>query len=428
MSILIRLLRWVGMKSVIIVLVVAVLTCTAFLVNWVRYNRVSQAAWVAIRAQENEFTAKVETAKSLTKIAEGKLFEIYQQKPNIWLHPFEHMQWKWDCKIVELSFIQAKSVELIWQNKLNEVKKILEMVDKPDDVYKRLIAAFSQTKCQILFVVVLALFGPTAWKVFWYFGLAPLAERSRPVRLIRDCSPDTSAIRIGMSEKACRVPLVPGEKLIVRMEWVQQYPPTARKRTRFLWKWKAPLISSVSGLIEMTEWMTTKNDSSDNLILASGLDPDKFVTRIDIESHPGLAIHPNCVVAITESINVTTQWNFRSLHSWISGRLRHILFCGTGSIYLCGYGGIRSVSPGVNYRIEEALVLGFERQLEFATARTETFWPYYRGKTSLFDYKFNGVHNVIAQHALPVSLRESSNPFIRAVDTILNGIGKLIGF
>jgi uncharacterized protein (AIM24 family) len=212
------------------------------------------------------------------------------------------------------------------------------------------------------------------------------------------------------------------------MEWVQQYPPTAVKRTRFLWKWKAPLISCVAGLIEMTEWATTKSDQSDFLIIASGLDPDKFITRIDITNHPGLSLRPNCVIAITDSVDVTTQWNIKSLHSWISGKLRHIMFRGTGSVFITGYGGIRPIIPNVNYRVEEAIVLGFERQVEFGTARTETFWPYYRNPTSLFDFRFTGNRNVIAQHALPASMRASSNPFIRAVDAILNGVGKLLGF
>jgi hypothetical protein len=103
------------------------------------------------------------------------------------------------------------------------------------------------------------------------------------------------------------------------------------------------------------------------------------------------------------------------------------LFCGTGVVYVSGTGGVDLCAQDAPVVIEEALVLGYDSRAAFATVRTETFWPYFRGKTSLFDYRFEGRHAAIRQTtALPAA--RQGNPYVRTVDAVLNGIGKLLGF
>jgi hypothetical protein len=429
MNILIRILRWLGLKTVVIVMIVVVLTGTAFVINWIKSNRISESQVTALQQQVDDLKTKLTDQAAIANAKSNALEELRRREPHWFWKFIQHGKWAIEYQAVKTAYDMAIGQSERFRSSLRDKELSLQQARAQiSTAYAGFIRAFYQTQRQILFVIILAIVGPTAWKIFWYYGLAPFANRSQPIRLNRDNRGDISNIAIGPNMKACQIQLIPKTKLIARMEWVQQYPPTAKKRTRFLWKWKAPLISCVAGLIEMTEWATTKSDDSDYLIIASGLDPDKFITRIDISDHPGISLRPNCVVAITDSVDVATQWNINSLHSWISGRLRHILFRGTGSIFITGYGGIRPVIPNIDYRVEEALVLGFEQQVEFGTARTETFWPYYKNKTSLFDYRFTGNRNVIAQHALPASMRASGNPFIRAVDAILNGAGKLIGF
>ena len=428
MIIVAKILRFLGVKLVVVVFIAAVMTGAAFVINWFSANKMTADQVAKLGREAAELGATLSSQDARLKALEREITEFEKKEPH-WWHITDDMLWHEEYERLKefhnLLAAQRAKTRLFRQETEAEWRRGQQQISP---AFSGLTNAYQQTKRQILIVILLALAGPTAWKLFWYFGLAPLADRSRPIRLHRGADPAGPALSTGPNEKACEIPLTPGTRLITRMEWVQQYPPTTSKRTRFLWKWKAPLISFVSGLVEMTEWSTTNMDGTDHVVLASGIDPDRFIMRIDMTAHPGISLRPGCVIAVTDSVDVTTQWRLWSLHSWISGRLRHVIFRGTGAIFISGYGGVRPVAPGDNYRIEEALVLGFERQVAFGTARTETFWPYYRNKTSLFDYRFTGDRHVFTQHALPASLRASGNPFMQAVNAVLNGVGKLIGF
>ena len=125
----------------------------------------------------------------------------------------------------------------------------------------------------------------------------------------------------------------------------------------------------------------------------------------------------------------STKWTLKNIHSWVSGKLRHIIVYGTGKIYLLGYGGLECIDNNNQaIRVEESLILGYDCRKLFSTVRTETFWPFLRGMTSLFDYQFSGPGYVIRQNAMPNNQRNSDNPLMKTIDAILNGIGKVFGF
>jgi uncharacterized protein (AIM24 family) len=426
MNLVVRVLRWLGVKAVMIVAIAVALSVAAFCVNWVKANRLSLAQAHALRHEISVLRTTLGNTEALAVAKQKTLEELQQREPD-WLWSFlQHAKWAMEYRAVEAAYDAAQARAEHLKARLRNKELALRTAEaKISAAYAGVVETFYQTRRQILWVIALVLVGPTAWKLAWYYGFASLASRARPLRLLPQ---DDGSCAVGASAKMCRVPLLPDQRLIARMEWVQQYPPSARKRTKFLWKWKAPLVSCVAGLTEMTEWCAARTEAGGELLLASGTDPEKFVLRVDMVNHPGIALNPACVVAVTDSIDVTTRWRLGSLHSWISGRLRTILFRGTGAIFVCGYGGVRSFVPGADYRIEEALVLGFDGALDFAVARTETFWPYYRNKTSLFDYRFSGNRQVIAQQALPEAKRASGNPFVRTVNAVLNGIGNLLGF
>ena len=369
MDFFLRIFRWLGKKTVFIALIISVVV-------------------LAILAGEcrKAFGDKCREATQLYKEKEEAYQNTLKSEPHRFWHPIRHGFWEKECE-----FRQSLRDEAF-----KDYQKITTGVQ---GFWGKVKTAFFRTFNKLLFIIILALLGPTIWKLFWYYILAAAASRAKPINLGRGGHPDCSQVTIGENSRACLAPLAPGQKLIARMDWAQQYPPTVKKRTRILWNWKAPFISCAAGLTEMTEWTTTKNDATDCLVLSSGLDPEKYIMRIDISDHPGIALNPSCIVALTESVNVKTKWNFGNIHSWISGQLRHILFYGTGTIYIYGYGGIRPVIPLESCRFSKGLVLGFEQQLEFSTVRTETFVPFYRNQTALFDSCFNGDKHVITQLA-----------------------------
>ena len=73
-------------------------------------------------------------------------------------------------------------------------------------------------------------------------------------------------------------------------------------------------------------------------------------------------------------------------------------------------------------------MIGYDSRSVFRTVRTETFWPYFRNKTSLFDYSFGGPGLTLLETAKAPGAKASDNPLKRTFDAILNVIGKFLGF
>lgn len=215
--------------------------------------------------------------------------------------------------------------------------------------------------------------------------------------------------------------------LVTRMDWLQQYSPDLTKRTRFLFSWRAPFISFAAGLAEMTEIRVRDAGTPGRVLLTAASDPNAYLIALELRDHPGVVLKPGAVVALAGDVRLRTQWHLGSLHHWIAGRIRHIQFCGTGTVYVAGSAGVELCAAEQPVVIEEALVLGYDSRATFATVRTETFWPYYRDKTSLFDYRFEGGQVAIRQTASAADARANANPFTRAIESVLNGIGKLLG-
>lgn len=399
-----RIISWVGAKTITISLVVVAVVSVALVKNYLAENK---ADW----------DERLKNAQNEVRLVANERDGLRDNEPTPpWLHPIRHFFWEMEMKTADKAFDKAV-------REYNRIKEIIE--ERPKTLWEAIKRAFVKTGKQALGIVAILLLGPTLWLLFCYYVFAALTNRLKPIRLYNGAAPRRDQITIGASERTCTIQLLPEQKLLTRMGWVQGFPEAVRKRTRLLWKWKAPLISSVSGLVEMTEWTVMRQSQDANLVLCSGVDPDLFITRIDLQDHPGICLHPGCIVAITDSIDVITHWRLGSLHSWLFGQLRHIVFKGTGSVFVCGHGGVYSLNQ--DFRIEEDFILGFEQQMEFATIRTETFWEYYRGKTSLFDYRFSGDGNVICRKARGVA-EDPSNPITRAIQMILQGIGKFLGF
>ncbi len=299
------------------------------------------------------------------------------------------------------------------------------MESQVDTAWTALRGAARRTGWQVLGVVALVMLGPPVGKAFWYYGLAALASARPPTRLLPAETP--GRLRPAAAGKTLTLRVTAGRPLLARMDWVQQYAPGLAKRTRLLLEWRSPFTSFAAGLAELTELRTTATDQAGTVGLASGTDPHAHLLALELDNHPGVVLKPGAVVAVAGDITLRPRWHWRSLHPWIAGRVRHILFRGTGTVYVAGHGGVEPCGDPDPVVLEEALVLGYDARAAFATVRTETFWPYLRGRTSLFDYRFAGGHWVIRQTSAPPRDR-AGNPFVRMVDAVLNGLGRLLGF
>ena len=290
-----------------------------------------------------------------------------------------------------------------------------------------IISAFQASLPQIITLVVVVIGAPPAVKVFWFYIIAPLASFAQPLRYVEA---DTlgSAVAV-VNGNTVEAPV--GKKccLSCRPDWVKAWHPEVKREIQFLWNYHAPAISYVSGLRELTCFSIDADTDGSSVTLGNGNDPLMYILRLDLDNHPGFVLRPNHVVAIAGNLNIRTLWNFFSLHAWICGTFRKISFCGTGTLYVRGYGGVTPIDSTDGPRnVEEDFVIGYDSRSVFRTVRTEIFWPYFRNKTSLFDYSFEGPGLTLYESARPPGGAASGNPFKRSLDTIFNVIGKLLGF
>ena len=418
---------WVVKKVGTLGIITCVVVACVFGYNWFTQQRVSEADVVSLRAQVQKHENEMTELFSRVKDAELSLAQLRAEEPPAWQlwRYSERAQWKLRFEVAQRAHETAIRAHAGAVTYRAEAQRKLKMAEgKVSELFSDLQRAFNQTRKQILIIAATFLFGPLAWKAFWYYGMAPVAVRNASVRLASTAGGGhCQSTAMG---KAVEVSVDQRQPLLARMDWVQQYSPVLRKDTVLLYDWAAPLISYASGLRELTRVTANAPDKCGQVTLTSATDPNAYLVAVELKDHPGLVLRPDHVVALVGDLRLRTQWSLRSLHSWVAGRVRHIIFYGTGTLYVAGHAGVQGVVHEQPVVVEEALVVGHATDAGFATVRTETFWPYFRDRTSLFDYRFD-CGFVLRQTACGEIARRDQNLFLRAVDAVLGGVGKLLG-
>lgn len=426
-KLLIDIVRLIAGKFLAVLVLAAAIVGATFFWTWTREQRGLQDAIASLRLDVDDARSKWQTLRARALDTEMQLHRLEAARPNPILHPSDYLQWRSEMQAAEAAIGAARNARDRAKALHDDTRDRLTALEgQVDTTFENLLAAARKTWWTIALAAAVFLVGPLLWKASWYYGVAPLAGRSPPMHVLPANAPGTC--RASASGKLLDVRVEPDAPLLTRMEWLQQYAPNLTKRTRFLLDWRFPFISYASGLREMTEVRVRPGESGDRAVLTSAEDPNAYLVAVELENHPGIVLKPGVVVAVRGAIVVHSRWRLGSIHAWISGRLRHILFAGSGTLYLTGHGGVEwhtSESPVV---VEEALVLGYDGRTAFATARTETFWPYFRNRTSLFDYRFPGAQGFLRQTSAPAAARARGNPFKRTIDSVLGAVGKVLGF
>jgi uncharacterized protein (AIM24 family) len=199
-----------------------------------------------------------------------------------------------------------------------------------------------------------------------------------------------------------------------------------------MWRWKAPLVSIAADLVELLAYRGEPGAKNPGQIkLTSPKDDEVYIQQIELNGGPGLVLTPRHVIGLTDDVEVRTVWSFK-LHNLISMRLRHIVFFGTGTIFIIGGRGIdvQRIEPGSSevHKIEDGVLVGYVPGAAYSLCRTQTFWAYFRGMTSLLDYKLCG-GTFLTQNLVGRSEKEVLGSGLdRFLSVLLNGIGKLLGF
>ena len=359
------------------------------------------------------------------------------------LHEFYRLDKYWlkeqqkpACKALKDSqayFLQLYENHLKRDKQLGEFKiqlgqKLIQLKDleqKLGGVWQLLVVNFQANWTHISYIIFFVLFSPYIWKICCFRIVDTFAKKFPPIQLT---NPSTDGNIIHKKAKRnLNIKVNRLNSLYVRMSYKSQCDGNLTKRTRLFWKWSAPFISYISGLFELTEF-TNKSTVEDGNVVLYPKKAGDYITKIELQNHPGLIIRPAFIVGISGDIQVKTQWVW-SFHSWVTGQHRYIIFYGTGNLYLEGNGGIyvTEVSPE-RTSVESHLLIGFDSRLGYSTICTETFWPYFRNKVSLIDNQFSG-KGVFLSHTIDpkkeLTPLEKNFQFISNFTSI---VGKFFGF
>ena len=416
---------WILSRLFLFICIAGVVIAAAVLRDWWNERKQQESQLQTLQTELGELHKTIKSKQADLSL-ERRYLDLRRQEPSRWTSPFQWYRWDQEMKVVA-GLLNKKNSELkkLRQQRIELVRKVEDSSRALYETQRRFTGAVKKSIRTILIISGIVLFGPLLWKAFWYFVLAPIAKHASPVR-ITGTKAESNRLLVEESRKNLSVLLQPGERLVTRMAWLHQYTRSGTKRTRFLLDWKAPFISYASGLAELTEIAIPGDGTATEVVLSSAEDPDAYLCAIRLEDHPGLVVYPSQVVGLTGNLRVSARWKWWNLHSWISGRLRYILFSGTGSLFVRGTGGVHPIQvKDQPVRLSEPVLSAFESTLPFLTVRTETFWPYYRRLVPLFDYEFQGTGVVLRQTSTSRAATDSAS--LRVFDAFLSGVGKLFG-
>ncbi len=246
---------------------------------------------------------------------------------------------------------------------------------------------------------------PVAIKALLYFVVAPLAERRPPVRIEPQAAaaplpaPEPSAVSLALE-------LAPHEELLVQPQFLQSSARSAGKRTQWLLDASLPFASLASGMFALTR-IRPAGDSSTRVVVSAQRDPLGEVGVIDLPAGAAMVLKPRALAGIVKPaggrLRITRHWRIASLHAWLTLQLRFLVFHGPCRLVLTGCRGVRSEEPAAAEArlVNQAATLGFSANLEFRTARCETFVSYLRGQEDLFNDLFAGGPGRFVYEELP---------------------------
>ena len=246
-------------------------------------------------------------------------------------------------------------------------------------------------------LVLSAILTPLAIKAFFYFVLAPLAARLKPLSIAQELHLGTKPASFALPEQSRisgvsqALPLVPGDTMLIHPAYLQSSPVGARKRTQWLLDWSYPFTSLAAGMVALTRITSTQTAS---VTLSASDDPLMEVAVLTLPEGAALVFQPRGLVGLIvhgqQKPSISSHWRLASLHAWLTLQLRFIVFRGPVTLIVRGTRGVRMEPAGQGRSISQAATLGFSTGVFYSTTRSETFVPYLRGQQALLNDRFDG--------------------------------------
>ena len=418
--------------------------------NALKLTEQRDALLAGIRSAEEEIAKTKESLESRLFMLDHwrkqrrECLEKLDNLPSPWLHPYddlsEYTRLTAERKRLDLQIETLESTIARYKDTLDRLDKnrqllVFQLEGVTHSLTETVSNEWNTNGLRILlFTICFVLLTPPLWLVFMYYVVAALVEKFPPIRIrVRDDDGAHEPV-FHRSARSITFTIPEGRKFYLRAQggdWGKERRDVTC-RTKFMWRWKAPLVSIAADLVELLAYRGEPGAKNPGQIkLTSPKDDEVYIQQIELNGGPGLVLTPRHVIGLTDDVEVRTVWSFK-LHNLISMRLRHIVFFGTGTIFIIGGRGIdvQRIEPGSSevHKIEDGVLVGYVPGAAYSLCRTQTFWAYFRGMTSLLDYKLCG-GTFLTQNLVGRSEKEVLGSGLdRFLSVLLNGIGKLLGF
>lgn len=281
-------------------------------------------------------------------------------------------------------------------------------------------------------VMLLVILLPPAVKAFWFFVLAPLAGRLRPVRVggrgggVRWATERVAGGEAG-SGVSRRVVLHPGEELLVRPDYLQSSVANARADSQMLLSPSLPLGSLATGLFGLTR---IRADAETSAAVSATMDMVDEVGVLEVPEGSALVFGPRALVGVVQRsgrpLRLERVWTLGCGTSWLTLQLRHLVFHGPCALIVKGARGVALEPAAGGRRVAGAATMGWSTGLDHSVTRSETFLAYLTGKQSLFHDRFDGPEGSVVYEEMPRA-RTKAGIFGRGLEGLGDGLLKVVG-
>ena len=274
-----------------------------------------------------------------------------------------------------------------------------------------------------IYIFILLLLFPLLRSLIMYYLVAPMIEKVTPIKATKK-KENTENISIETQKAILNVRLKNNECLYLRGDWIGERV-SVKVKTRFMWKWTAPLVTFAADLFELKECSSNKKDEESEIIITAP-QPDLYIGEICLTDDRAIVIRPRYLIGVSDGIKIETFWNFK-IHNILAGRIRQIILKGKGRIFIYGYQGLQDrTAIQKDHKIESNRMIGYDAHAAYSLCRTETWWHYFRQEAELFDVKIkDGVF--ITQTVAGIYHNPNVNLLEKSINFILNGIGSILG-
>jgi hypothetical protein len=327
---------------------------------------------------------------------------------------------------------EEQRLEMVGDDLLRVDQEMSALAEAESKATHYLRVAWDHARLYLLIALLVFFFGPTLFKLFAYYLLAPLLARGRAIRLAQG---QAALPAVGASRVSVDTPLWPGEVLRVKEKFLQASDEGLTRKTKFVLDWRIPVTSIACGLIELVEMRNGRAVGEQRVTFSTMDDPHTELAVIAVPEGGSIILRPSFLAGVITStdkpLKIRRRWALLRWQAWITLQFRFFEFAGPCRLIVAGTRGVRGerLVEGAGLtrparRANKQATIGFTPNLDYLPVRAETFWSYYRGMNPLFDDLFAGEGIFVLQETTSAA---EGNRVGRFWSSVWNGVLKVFG-